>query len=233
MAGKHPRRNVTEASCDQKLKELLREAYADTHEKMKVPAVGEVVKDGLIISYGPPISRPDMLLISFQGGANTHRDTHDTWPERLHYLDSTSKDSTSKFGKNLRQVCRDTDLYHSLDRSAMALPAVFPQAPDREAKLWKRKTGPHADWRMHSVDWVRRLTREIRPKVVIVFGRGTSDALGIVWEQTEHNHKQGWLTFGASTFEGYPALYCMHLSRPSNDAVLKSFRYAKGIIEAG
>ena len=60
---------MMESSDDQKLRELLREAYADTHEKTKVPAMGEVVKDGLIISYGPPISRPDMLLISFQGGS--------------------------------------------------------------------------------------------------------------------------------------------------------------------
>ena len=216
-----------EASDDQKLKELLREAYADTGEKRNVPAMSEVVKDGLLISYGPPISRPDLLLISFQGGANTHRDVHDTWPERLLYLDSPYK-----FGQKLRQVCHDTGLYHSLERSAMALPAVFPQAPDSEANLWKRKTGPHADWRAHSVDWVKRLAREIRPKVVVVFGNSTSDALGIDWEQTEHKHGQGWLTFGVSEFEGYPAVYCMHLSRPSNDAVLKSFRYAKGIIEA-
>ena len=217
-----------EASDDQKLKELLREAYADTHEKMKVPKMRAVVKDGLLISYGPPISQPDMLLISFQGGANTHRDIHCTLPERLLYLKSPYR-----FGKNLRQVCRDTGLYHSLERSAMALPAVFPQAKDKEADLWKRKSGPRADWRTHSVDWVKRLTREIRPKVVIVFGNGTSDALGIDWEQTEHKHGQGWLTFGVSTFEGCPAVYCMHLSRPTNDPVLKSFRYAKGIIEAG
>ena len=163
-----------EASDDQKLKELLREAYADTHEKMNDPKMRMVVKDGLIISYGPPISRPDMLLISFQGGANTHRDIHCTWPERLHYLDSTSK-----FGKNLRQVCRDTCLYHSLEHSTMALPVVFAQARDREADLWKRKAGPRADWRTHSVDWVKRLAREIRPKVVIASGTGTSDALGL------------------------------------------------------
>ena len=217
-----------EESSDQRLKELLREAYADTREKMKDPKMHTVVEKGLIISYGPPISRPDMLLISFQGGANTHRDVHDTWPERLLYLDSPYK-----FGKKLRQLCRDAGLYYSLDRSAMALPAVFPQAPDKEADLWKRKTGPRADWRVHSVQWVKRLAREIRPKVVIVFGTGTSNALGIDWQQTEHKHKQGWLTFGISTFEGYPAVYCMHLSRPKDDAVLKSFRYAKGIIEAG
>ena len=216
------------ASDDQKLKDLLREAYADTHEKMKVPAMSEVVKDGLIISYGPPISRPDMLLISFQGGANTHRNKHYAWPERLLYLDSKSK-----FGPKLCQVCRDTGLYHALEHSTMALPAVFPQARDEEADLWKRKTGSRADWRTHSVQWVKRLTREIRPKVVIVSGTATSNALGIDWEQTEHEHGQGWQTFGISMFEGYPAVYCMHLSRPSDDAVLKSFRYAKGIIEAG
>ena len=215
-----------EASGDQKLKELLREAYADTSEKMKVPAMGAVVEKGLIISYGPPISRPDMLLISFQGGANTHRDIHYTWPEKLLYLKS------KRFGAALRNRCRDTCLYRSLERSAMALPAVFPQASDGESGDWgDNAIGAYADWRAHSVHWVKRLTRQIHPKVVIVFGKNASQALGIDWKRKERTARG--LTFGVSTFEGYPAVFSMHLSRHKKWAVNKSFEYAKGIIEAG
>ena len=123
------RRYVMETSNDQKLKELLREAYADTHEKMKVPAMGEVVKDGLIISYGPPISRPDMLLISFQGELILIGT----------YMISGPRDYTTsiamRFGAALRNRCRDTGLYHSLKHSAMALPVESSRRPGTKKRV--------------------------------------------------------------------------------------------------
>ncbi len=149
-----------------------------------------------------------------------------TWPSRLLYLDDHFR-----FGTALRGLCRDTGLSASLESSAMAFPAVFPQAPSREAGRWMKKTRPHAQWRRHSADWVRRLVDAIRPKVVIVFGAKVSEVLNINWEDAEHVHKQGHQTFGLSTFRGSPAVYCHHLSQgcPMSEA-RKCFQHAKRLI---
>ncbi len=204
------------------IEELLREAYSETHKMLKDPKLGSVVKDGLLISYGPPIQSPDLLLLSFQGGGDSPV-VQETWPQEFLYLNSPYK-----FGTKLRKLCRDTGLSESLRNSAMAFPAVFPQ--DKQAGRWIKETGPHADWRRHSVDWVTRLAKAIKPKVVIVFGKNTSDAFGFRREDTESAPGRG-LTFGESTFHDAPAVFCRHLSQGySNPEVLKSFRHAKRLI---
>ncbi len=121
-------------------------------------------------------------------------------------------------------------MLESLETSTVALPAVFPQAPSKEASRWMRKRGPHSEWRHHSVEWVKRLVDEMNPKVVIVFGDKTTKALGIDWQDAEYAYKRGQ-TFGVSTFQGAPAVYCHHLSQGySIPEVLKCFRYAKKLI---
>ena len=135
------------------IEELLREAYSTTHALLKDPELGSVVRHGLLISYGPPIPEPDLLILTFQGGGQSPV-TQECWPDKLLYLDSPHK-----FGTRLRKLCRDAGLYSSLESSAMAFPVVFPQAIAREASRWRRKRGPHLVWRRHSVCWVKRLVR--------------------------------------------------------------------------
>lgn len=178
-----------------------------------------------MISYGPPIPEPDLLLLTFQGGGESPV-VQETWPQRLLYANDPYK-----FGTTLRGLSRDTGLLSSLQSSAMAFPAVFPQAPSSEAGRWMRKTGPHSVWREHSVDWVERLVEKIRPKVVIVFGNKTSEVFDIHWEDVEHLHSQGHQTFGVSTFQGAPAVFCHHLSQGYvKTEALKCFKYAKRLI---
>ncbi len=207
------------------IEDLLREAYSTTHEMLKKPGLGSVVKHGLLISYGPPIPEPDLLLLTFQGGGENPV-VQETWPQELLY-----SGDPYRFGQTLRSLCRDTGLSDSLNSSAMAFPAVFPQAPASEANSWMRKTGPHSVWRRHSVDWVSRLVDAIRPSVVIVFGSKASEALEMRWRSVERIHQGHDQTFGVSEFRGSPAVFCHHLSQgcPRSEA-LKCFTYAKGLL---
>ncbi len=205
-----------------KIEALLREAYSETHEVLNDPELGLVVKDGLLISYGPPIHQPDLLLVSFQGGG-ADRVVQETWPRKLIYLDSSED-----FGKALRTLSRDAGLLPSLQSSTMALPTVFPQA--RKAERWERGPGPYSVWRDHSVGWVQRLAKAIRPKVVIVFGVRASRVFDIRWKK-ERRDRRNWPTFGVSTFQGAPAVYCQHLSQGyEKTAVLRSLKYAKRLL---
>lgn len=208
------------------LERVLSQAYAATHHLLTDPSLGSVVKRGFIISYGPPIVEPDLLLISFQGGGNALKKGQESWEKRLLYLDSCYK-----FGRNLRNLCRKVGLYGSLENSTMAFPAVFPQAPSSGARKWKNNKGPYEKWRQHSAEWVKKLTTEAKPKVVIVFGVGASGVLEIAWKERECNHGQGWQTFGTSEFCGAPAVFCSHLSQGyTRSEVLKSLERAKSYI---
>ena len=168
------------------IEELLFEAYSATHDMLKDPGLGSVVQHGLLISYGPPLPNPDLLFLSFQGAGNTSRRVQDTWPQKLRCLDSQSK-----FNTTLRDMCYHTELFSSLQSSAMAFPTVFPQALSKEAGRWMRKTGPYPVWRDHAKFWVERLVKVIKPKVVIVFGVKASKVFDISWEDVEHNHGGG------------------------------------------
>ena len=208
------------------IEDLLREAYSATHHMLNDPELGSVVRHGLVISYGPPIPEPDLLLLSFQGAGNTDASVNDTWPEKLRSLDSPSR-----FNRTLRGLCCETGLYSSLQSSAMAFPAVFPQAPSKEARRWMNKTGPRAKWRRHSAYWVKRLVKATKPKVIIVFGEKASKVLDIHWDRVERNHRGHRRTFGVSEFQGAPAVFCAHLSQGYvRSGALKCFRYAKELI---
>ncbi len=94
-----------------------------------------------------------------------------------------------------------------------------------------KKTGPHAAWRRHSAGWVERLVNATYPKVVMVFGNKTSEVFDIRWEKIERIHSQGHQTFGVSTLQGAPAVFCHHLSQSFvRSEALKCFRYAKRIV---
>ena len=214
-----------DADTLRQIEALLREAYSETHEMLNDPELGTVVKDGLLISYGPPIKEPDLLLLSFQGGGEDQV-VQKEWPTKLLYVDSPHK-----FGTTLRSLCHDTGLLSSLQSSAMAFPAVFPQARTREADRWEKGPAPYSVWRHHSADWVQRLVKTIRPKVVIVFGNRASRVFDIRWEKVERQHQQNHQTFGVSTFQGTPAVFCHHLSQGFvRSEALKCFEYAKRLI---
>ena len=51
------------------IEHLLREAYSETHEMLKDPELRSVVKDGLLISYGPPIQDQIFYSCLFRGEA--------------------------------------------------------------------------------------------------------------------------------------------------------------------
>ena len=207
---------------------LLHEAYSTTNDMLKDPDLSSIVKHGLLISYGPPIPNPDLLLLSFQGGGE-NPEVQKTWPQKLLYADSPYR-----FGTALRGLCLDTGLYSSLQSSTMAFPAVFPQAPSKDASRWEKGSGHYSEWRNHSADWVKRLVGVIRPKVVIVFGDRTSRVFDIQWDEVEHNHGQRHQTFGTSTFQAVPAVFCHHLSQGYvKSEALKCFRYAKELISEG
>ena len=207
-----------------KIEALLREAYSETHEMFNDPELSSVVNDGLTISYGPPIYKPDLLLLSFQG-AGDDKTVYKEWPKRLLYADTKSP---HRFGKVLRKLCRDTGLHTTLETSTMAFPAVFPQA--KKSTHWNSEKEPYAVWRRHSVKWVERLVGVIEPKVVMVFGKETSKAFGISWDKVERNDKQNWPTFGVSQFQSVPAVYCCHLSRRGVKAGRKSFEYTERLV---
>ena len=148
------------------IEDLLNEAYSTTHDMLRNPELDSIVRHGLLISYGPPIPEPDLLLLSFQGGGGDP-EVQKTWPQKLRYLDSPRN-----FGTALRGLCRETGLYSSLQSSAMAFPTVFPQAPSEDAGRWEKGSGSYSEWRDHSTRWVRRLVKVIKPKAVMVFGAG-------------------------------------------------------------
>ena len=195
---------------------------------LKDPDLGSVVKHGLLISYGPPIPNPDLLLLSFQGGGE-NPEVQKTWPQKLLYVDSPYK-----FGAALRGMCRETGLFSSLQSSTMAFPTVFPQAPSKGATRWERGAGSYSVWRDYSVRTVGRLVKVVKPKVVLVFGDRATRVFDIGWKESEYKHGQGHQTFGVSTFHGAPAVFCHHLSQGYvKSEALKCFRYAKRLIAEG
>ena len=210
------------------IEQLLNEAYSKTHDMLGDSTLGPVVQHGLLISYGPPVLEPDLLFLTFQGGGE-NPEVQKTWPQELLYVDSPYK-----FGTALRGLCRETGLYSSLQSSAMAFPTVFPQAPSGDARRWEKGTGSYLIWREHSTQWVRRFVKVIKPKVVMVFGDRASRVFDIQWENVESNHGQYHQTFGTSTFQGAPAVFCHHLSQGYvKSEALKCFNYAKKIISEG
>ena len=51
----------------QELEALVRQMYEEIGEMLKDPNCGRVATEKITALYGPPISRPKLALISFQG----------------------------------------------------------------------------------------------------------------------------------------------------------------------
>ena len=173
----------------------------------------------ITVLYGPPLVRPDVFLVTFQGGGEDSSPSRRTWPERLLYLDDTYP-----FGTRLRKEFRDADMFETLEKRTVAMAACFPEARSKDAGSWMVKRGLKAEWRMFSTNWVKRMIRETRPRVVLVFGGKASEALGLKneWHDVEWRCSDSHMVYGRAEIEGFPAVYCHHLSQgASADGVQK------------
>ena len=191
------------------IEQLAERMYEETFLRLRHVDLGGVVKHRITALYGPPMARPDLMLVSFQGGGGDSSPSNPTWPERLRYLDSEFD-----FGRALRSQFREAGLYETLATRTVAMAACFPEAPAAESNRWLAKHGARADWRAFSSNWVRRMVSAMRPRVVLLFGRKASKTLGLDdrWSD-ELLDTRGWRAFGRVELEGCPAVYCQHLSQ--------------------
>lgn len=212
---------------------VVNKAYEATKSILREPEMCSVATGGVTILYGPPIFRPDLFLISFQGGGAAPL-IYETWPERLLYLEDEFKSGHGfKFGKNLCRYAKDAGLDQILAMSTMAIPVVFCGEKVGNAGKWMARSGPRAHWRDFSVSWVERIIDAARPKAIIVFGDKTSKTLGLSgeWSNCEYNHGQGFMTQGLTEYRNIPTVYCGHLSQGFVGAeVVRSFDSARKII---
>ena len=189
------------------------------------------VASKITVLYGPPLARPDVFLVSFQGGGKDSSPSCRTWPERLLYLDDTYP-----FGTRLRKEFCDAGLFETLEKRTVAMAACFPEAPSSKAGSWMVKRGPKAEWRVFSTNWVKRMIGATRPRVVLVFGGKASEALGLKneWHHVERRCSDSHVVYGRAEIEGFPAVYCHHLSQgASADGVQKCLAEVKLLVDAG
>ena len=69
------------------LERLAKRMYSETFKRIEDPVLGRVAKGKVTLLYGPPMVRPDVALVSFQGGGGDRSPSRRTWPKRLLYLD--------------------------------------------------------------------------------------------------------------------------------------------------
>lgn len=193
----------------EELKRLASRMYCEIFQRLEDPRMREVVNHKVTAMYGPPMVRPDVALVSFQGGGGDDSPSRRTWPGRLLYLDDHFA-----FGRTLRRQFDDAGLDEVLRERTVAMAACFPEARTSESGRWTSKSGPRAEWREFSSAWVRRMLAAMRPRAVLVFGTKASLALGLEerWRNVEQDSR-GWRAFGRATIEDCPAVYCQHLSQ--------------------
>lgn len=214
----------------QGVERLARQTYDETFRRLDDSRLEKVVKHKITVMYGPPMVRPDLALVSFQGGGGDRSPSARSWPEKLLYLDDDFS-----FGEALRSQFAVAGMLETLERRTVAMASCFPEAPSCEAGRWMRKTGARANWRKFSVAWVRRMLAAMSPRVVLVFGKKASQAMGMEdeWRAEEWDSRR-WRGFGRAEIEGCPALYCQHLSQGwTTDYVQMSIREAGRLILRG
>lgn len=189
-----------------KAKEVARAAYDASAELMADPEYAGVVSHGLSICYGPVKWKPDLALVTFQGGGADKTVQKEPPTEFLYAKDPY------KFGAAVRRYSQEAGILEVIQSNAVAHPVVFPQGPTAESGKWMARSGPRSTWRNLSLDHLGKLLSAQAPKVVMVFGTKASELLEIDWEDGVNNHPQGHLTFGLGKILGIPAVYCHHLS---------------------
>lgn len=202
----------TASSNDQiRLKELnalTKRMYTEARERTRDPKWNAVIDPKITIMFGPPMVKPDLVLVSFQGGAGDRSPTKWEWPDKLVYLDSRFA-----FGRNLTKLFNEAGHASMLKYRTTAITTCFPEARANDASKWIRKTGAYALWRNFSSNWARRMLRAMQPRSIIVFGKKASQSLGLegCWSDVKRNGNGQW--YGHTEIEGCPAVYCHHLSQ--------------------
>ena len=215
----------------EKLERLARVMYKKTCKRTKDPDWAGVLHNNKVtLLYGPPMVRPDVALVSFQGGCEDRSASRQTWPERLLYLNDDYR-----CGRILRCQFGCAGLGEMLEKRTVAMAACFPEAPGAQADKWSRgKSGPRAEWRKFSSDWVRRMLQAMRPRTVLVFGTKASEVLELAdaWCDREYRDSDRHLVYGRAAIEGCPAVYCHHLSQgASGVSVQKCLHEVKRIVD--
>ena len=207
------------------LERLARCMYEEAFSRLKERRAREVASK-ITVLYGPPLVRPDVFLVSFQGGGEDSSQSCPTWPKRLLYLDDHYP-----FGTRLRKEFYDAGLCETLKKRTVAVAACFPEAKADEQRSWTYKRGPKADWRVFSAKWVKQMLRATRPRVVLVIGSNASKALGLedVWRDDEWRRHSGRV-YGHAEVEGFSAVYCHGFQGASNADVQKCLDEVKRLI---
>ena len=210
----------------QQLERLAERMYRETFERLENPRWSKVAGKVTLL-YGPPMVRPDVFLVSFQGGGGDTSPSRRTWPQRLLYLDDTYQ-----FGGKLRMNFQEAGLYEMLEKRTVAMAACFPE--DKNARKWTKKQGPEAEWRTFSSAWTCRLIDAMRPCAVLVFGKDASDALGLgnQWRDKEYGTGSRGMIFARGEAEGCPAVYCHHPRGWANHEVQACLAEVKRIVDA-
>lgn len=199
---------MTDEQKQQEIERLARCMYRETMERLKRPRWKQVTQK-LTLLYGPPMMRPDVFLVSFQGGGEDNSPSRKTWPEKLVYLSDPYK-----FGCTLRQNFCVAGLSETLAERTVAMATCFPEATSAEADKWMVKNGPRAEWRMFSSNWVKRMIVAMCPRAVLLFGDKASCALELrnQWRDVQLRPRRGMI-YARGEVEGFPVVYCHHLSQ--------------------
>lgn len=158
------------------------------------------IEYGLNVLYGPPISKPTVMVVSIQGGGKD-RCRQRTWPERLQYLDSAYG-----FGQRLEGDFIRAGLAEVLNAATVATNIVFPQWPaDRGGfEGWKRQPSAAA-WLARSREWLSVLVDAMAPRVILTYGKPAFEEL------TGRPKNKGTLAIGH--YRTFPVIGCGHLSQ--------------------
>ena len=198
----------------QEAEKVAQAAYDACAEMMADPSLAGVINHGLSVCYGPVKWKPDLALITFQGGG-ADKTVQKKPPREFLYAHDPYK-----FGTAVRRFSQEARMLDNIKTNSIAHPVVFPQGPTAEAGKWMARSGPRSSWREFSLDYLEKLLLAQAPKVVMVFGSKASELLEIAWNRRAYNHPQGHMTFGLGEVLGRPAVYCHHLSIgcPSEEA---------------
>ena len=201
------------------LEQLARCMYEEAFSRLGERRAGEAKITALI---GPPLARPDVFLVSYQGGGEDRSRSCPTWPERLIYLDDDYR-----YGRRLRREFCRAGLFETLEKRTVAMAACFPEAGESEAD--------QVEWRAFSTKWVKRMLRATRPRVVLVFGSKASDALGLEdkWCHVKRGPGRRGKVYGRTKIECSPAVYCHDLPRASTNDVQECLVEVKRLVDAG
>ena len=191
------------------IEEACSQIYRDTrefYERIR-PQLGTDAF-GFRILNGPPLLRPPILFVAYQPGgmAPSGPRQHETWPEVLDY---TTVPATPEWrlATSLRRM-----IGVSLLRRCTALNAIFLRSPSLEYfdKTLRREPGLRSEIEKFCLPRVRQMIHLIEPKLIVVIGFATLNALGTA--ETALKGPAGRVLVKVGEIEGTRAFATLHLS---------------------